>query len=401
MNKNSISLMLNSYSASFLGFIFWIIVSRLYEPGEIGIFVTFISIASLISTVSLLGFDYSLIRFLKKYDNYNSFINSSFSLVIVSSISLSLLFFAGVSIWAPKIVVLINQPYYILLFLFFSVFYALSIILNNIFIAFLKSHYYLLQNLLTSILKIIILVILFLVLGTSILEPWIIAIFLSFMIGIYYLRSEVNDYKFSFTIDRGLLSKIFRFSSSNYLVSILGNGTALILPLMVLNIIGSENSAYYYISFTLGSLLFVIPNSFSTSLFAESSSKEIEFKSNLKKVLKKSYLMLLPIVIGLILFGKYVLLIFGNQYIAGSILLSYLAISSLFIAINSFYNTYLRINLKMKELISITAYSSITLLFLSNYFMNMGMGISGVGMAYLISSSTISIYVTLRFLTQR
>ena len=401
--KNSLSLMLNSYLSSFLGFIFWILAAHFYTADEIGLFVAFISAASLISTISLLGFDYSIIRFLKNYEDPNLFINSALTLVTISSLFLAIVFIIGIELWGVQLSSIIYQPYYMIIFIIFSVIYALYIILNNIFIAFLKSSYYLFQNLLLAIFKLSFLIIFYYLLQTNILEPWILSIILGFIFGIYLLKSSVlENFKFSIQTSLDILSKISKFSASNYLVSILGNGTALVLPLLVLNLLGPSNNAYFYMAFTLGALLFVIPNSFSTSLFAESSSHGNLFKSKMKIVLKRTYLILIPIVLIVLLLGKYVLLIFGASYALGAPLLSYMALASLFIAINSFYNTYLRINLKMRELILITMYSSITILGLSYYFLISGNGINGVGMAYIISSFILSVYVLgrLRYLEE-
>lgn len=392
--KNSLSLMLNSYLSSFLGFIFWILAAHFYNADEIGLFVAFISAASLISTISLLGFDYSIIRFLKNYEDPNLFINSALTLVTISSLFLAIVFIIGIELWGVQLSSIIHQPYYMIIFIIFSVIYALYIILNNIFIAFLKSNYYLFQNLLLAIFKLSLLIIFYYLFQTNILEPWILSIILGFIFGIYLLKSSVlENFKFSIQTSLDILSKISKFSASNYLVSILGNGTALVLPLLVLNLLGPSNNAYFYMAFTLGALLFVIPNSFSTSLFAESSSHGNLFKSKMKIVLKRTYFILIPIVLIVLLLGKYVLLIFGASYALGAPLLSYMALASLFIAINSFYNTYLRINLKMQELILITMYSSITILGLSYYFLISGNGINGVGMAYIISSFVLSVYV--------
>ena len=48
----------------------------------------------------------------------------------------------------------------------------------------------------------------------------------------------------------------------------------LILPIMVLNVLGAEQAAYYYIAYAIAALLFMIPGAISTSLFVEGSHGE-------------------------------------------------------------------------------------------------------------------------------
>jgi len=45
----------------------------------------------------------------------------------------------------------------------------------------------------------------------------------------------------------------------------------MILPIMVLNVLGAEQAAYYYIAYAIAALLFMIPNAISMSLFVEGS----------------------------------------------------------------------------------------------------------------------------------
>ena len=48
----------------------------------------------------------------------------------------------------------------------------------------------------------------------------------------------------------------------------------MILPIMVLNVLGAEQAAYYYIAYAIAALLFMIPSAISMSLFVEGSHGE-------------------------------------------------------------------------------------------------------------------------------
>jgi O-antigen/teichoic acid export membrane protein len=163
-----------------------------------------------------------------------------------------------------------------------------------------------------------------------------------------------------------------------------------------LHFLPPEDNAYYYIAFTIAGILFIIPTAFSISLYAEGSFKEETFILNMKKALKQTYLLLIPSVIFLIIFGDKLLSLFGSEYSTrGQLLLSILAISSLFLPLNTFYNTYLRIHLKMLELLFISIMNT-TALLCATYFLLQTMGLIGIGVANIITSVAVSVYIIFR-----
>lgn len=51
------------------GFIFWVAVARFYLPQEVGYAAAILAVAELAATISMLGVDYSIIRFFPSTDN--------------------------------------------------------------------------------------------------------------------------------------------------------------------------------------------------------------------------------------------------------------------------------------------------------------------------------------------
>ena len=89
-----------------------------------------------------------------------------------------------------------------------------------------------------------------------------------------------------------------------------------LLPIMILNMHLVEQAAYYYIVFGIVSLLFMIPESISTSLFVEGSNGQ-----SLKKTVIQSlviiFLLLTPIALFFYLYGSLILGFIGQDYVAG------------------------------------------------------------------------------------
>jgi len=109
-----------------------------------------------------------------------------------------------------------------------------------------------------------------------------------------------------------------------------------ILPIMILNVLGSEETAHYYIAYAISSLLFMILGAFSTSLFVEGSHGEA-LKKNTLKSLFAIFSLLTPAVIVLYFFGGLLLGIIDKSYVEGLDLLRIFALSGLFVTICQIY----------------------------------------------------------------
>jgi len=111
----------------------------------------------------------------------------------------------------------------------------------------------------------------------------------------------------------------------------------MILPIMVLNVLGAEQAAYYYIAFAIASLLFMIPNAISMSLFVEGSHGEA-LKRTVVKSLFAILSLLIPAAAALYVCGGWVLGVVGAEYAAGGLgVLRVMVAASLFVGVNSVY----------------------------------------------------------------
>jgi O-antigen/teichoic acid export membrane protein len=204
----------------------------------------------------------------------------------------------------------------------------------------------------------------------------------------YSLRKMIG---FNFYIDIEFIKKSFNFSSGNYIANILYNAIYTIPPIMVLNVLGDAEAAKYYIAFTIGTFFFQIPFSISTSLFVEGSYGE-SLRKNVIRSIKAIYMILVPAVIFILLFGQYFLSIFGKDY-AGSVdLLRLISISSFFFAIYSVMVTIQNVKMNVKNIMILNLFLLVLLLALSYIFMSY-FGIAGVGLAFLTTFIAVDIII--------
>jgi O-antigen/teichoic acid export membrane protein len=399
--KNSYYILSNSILTASLGFIFWIVVTKYYTPANIGYSVALISLIGIVTQVARFGVDVAVIRYFNDTKDVSTLINSCFLFIGLSTLIIATIFLLIIKIFVIKLDIVMDSAVYVLGFLFFSLVSALFLIQTNIFIASRNSKYLLYQSIIASGLSILLVIIFnFFLMPFGVFYSWGLSTFFAFIFClIFFFKKAIPDYRPLLKIEWELIKEIFPYSFGNYFVNLISALPPLLFPLIIVAYLLPDDSAYFYISFSIANIMFMIPGAISTSLFAEGSHNAESFSINVKKAIKNTYFLLIPTVILVILFGNQILLLFGKNYsVNGHVLLSLLAISSLFITLNSFYYTYLRIQFKIKELLALTIFSSISILTISSIFLHfLKIGISSVGLAYIIVNLVIAVYVAIRW----
>ena len=386
--KNSLYIMLTSVTGSGFGFFFWVLAAKLYPAaGDVGIATALMSAMSFIVLLTRFGLDSSMIRFFPGSDKARIF-NTTLIITTLPCIITGVVFIAGIDLFSPQLS-LLKDPWKAALFLaFLTVISTLSII-NIAFIALRKAEYQLLQSIVSAS-RILLLVPLVFLGALGIFSSYGIASLLSMLVLLYYLRKQ--SIRPSMVYDGGFLKKTLGFSAGNYLSGLLTGAPAQILPILVLNLLGPAQTAYYYIAYSIASLLYMIPNAVSTSLFVEGSHGE-DLKKTVIKALKGTLLILLPAMLVLYFAAGFLLNLIGKDYSSSGLeLLKNMTIASLPLTVVSIYMTINKIQKNSKELVSLSALSFITLLTTSYFFM-LKYGLTGIGYAWIVSQTILALAV--------
>ena len=387
--RNSIYLMLSTGVMAGFGFFFWIINARLYSAEQVGIGTTLISVITLISSFSLLGLGNSLIKYLPASDKKNKKINTSFTLVGLTSIFISIFFLVFLKTFSPRLLFVRESIIFSLLFILFIVFSSLDIISENVFIAYRSSKFVLIKNTISSIVKLILPIFLVALGAYGIVVSMGIAMSVAFLVSLVFLIVHFN-YSPRPIIDRIVVKRMTKFSLGNYVAGFIGGLPAMVLPILITNSIGAKFSAYFYIDMMIANLLYIIPMATSQSLFAEGSYSETELKVHLKKTIKIIFLILMPAILITFLFGKYILLAFGKEYSSeGVIFLRILAISGIFLSINYIGNSIFFIKNKIKLIILMSFIGTSIILSLS--IMLIHQNLLGIGVSWLLGQGITSL----------
>jgi len=395
--RNSLFLMVNTAVSTGMGFIFWMVVARYYTEYEVGIAAAIIAAIGMLSLISSLGLDVALIRFLAKAKEPVKMINSCFTISGILALAVTGIFLAGLDLWSPATSFVRDNTRFLLAFVLFTICWPLSGLMTSVFIAKRRAEFVLVKSTIFSLLKIplpILLVLFFHAFG--IVGSWGLAAVVAFMISLFFFLPRVQEsYRPVPKLDLSIIKGIWKYSAGNYFVSIFSAAPYFLLPIIIVNLMSAEQNAYFYVAWMMAGLIQAIPLAVSASLFAEGSHSEEALVANARRSFRFIILLLVPAIILLVALGKWLLLLFGENYSSNALtLLWILGFSGLFTAVNDVYYSILRVRGRIRELFVIRALISIAVL-VSSSLIAPKIGIVGIGYAWISAQALASVYVLL------
>jgi O-antigen/teichoic acid export membrane protein len=398
--RNAVYLMLNNVIVQATGFFFWMAAARLYSTEAVGLASAAIAAMMLLAMLSTLGLDYSLIRFLPYAGNKaRDMINTCFTIGGVTSIVLALAFIAGLGFWSPALVPIRQHPLFLTVFVTSVVMTTLNVFAQRTFVAKRKAGLALTRGLIFGLSRFVPLAIIAAFFQSfGIFTSWGIAVSLAVVISLLSItRIEAGYYPLPL-IKKEVVSGMVHFSLTNYIATLFLNIPGLILPIMVINRLGAEQNAYFYIGWAIGAVLFMIPLSLSYSLLAEGSHDQDKMRQEVVRSIKLIMLILVPAVVIVLALGDKLLLLFGRAYSEnGANLIRLLALGAFPYAINHIYFSIQRVKMHMNIVICLSTFMAVVALGLSWVLLSR-MGIVGVGVAWLVSQGVIALMIGWRIL---
>jgi O-antigen/teichoic acid export membrane protein len=394
--SNSVYLIAANAVNALVGFAFWLIAARFYSPTDVGLASAAIAGASLLAMLANLGLGHGLIRFLPHSGkNANSLLNSCFSLGSLTLIIIALIFLGGLDFWSPALLFIKQNPVYLTAFLLFGLASTVSGLTGETFVAERRAGFVLAGGLIFNLLRVPLVILLAAFFRSfGIFASLTIALGVTLLFNVFFFLPRVQPgYHPFFAINKKVVNEMLHFSLANYLSVLFWAAPGLVLPIMVVNLLGAELNAYFYIAWAIGGVLGVIPGAASTSLFAEGSYEQERLGINIWRSLKMILLLLVPAVILVLAFADRLLLFFGTAYAENAAtLVRILAVASLPLAINIVYLAIKRVEKKLKVIVNLTAFVAVVTLGLT-YLLLPYLGINGAGIAWLVSQAVIALVI--------
>ncbi len=361
--QNAFILILTNLTASVSGFVFWFIAARFYSAEDVGIATVIISAMNLIALLSKVGLDFGLMRFISEFDTEGRIevVNSSLTVTIIISTLASVIFLSA----APNIISeelkILKLPLFALLFIALVVIVASLQTTYGLFIGLRKAKFCLIQNVTWSCIKAVIVGFLSFLGVYGIILSWGIGVLVAIAVVLIYLIPRlVKDFRPRFELKLELIKKLITFSVGNQVATLFNQLPTLLLPMIVVNALGSKYSAYFYISWMIANFLFFIPNASGFSFVAESVVNNENVRTNLLKSMIFTYILLSVGILFIYVFGYDVLKLFGDKYVYAFNLLEVLALSSLVVAPNVIYINLERVRRRVKPIVLVNGIIAFT-----------------------------------------
>lgn len=371
--RNSIYLMATTGVMAAFGFFFWLICTHIFTPDQIGVGTALISAMTLISFISLLGFNSTFVRVLPNSQNRNNEINTGSILVIGAAAIIAIGYSWLVPYIAPSLSVIHANFWYTTGFVIMVALASINSLTDSIFIAYRAAQYTLITDGLFTAGSKLLLPLFFIGLGAyGVFAAAGLAASIGMVASILFLVFKFG-YKPEWKIDKAALKGIFSYSFANYIANLLNITPTLILPIIVLDHLGASSAANYYLGFTVANLLYSVGNSVAQSLFAEGSYGEGKLRHLLKHAAIILGTIMIPAAVILGGIGPFILGFFGKSYsMGGAHIIIVLALASPLVAAYNIGSTLLKIRQQIYSLVAVNAIYAIAVSGLAIFWINKG-----------------------------
>jgi O-antigen/teichoic acid export membrane protein len=408
--RNSLYLMASTIVTAILGYVFWVIAAHMFTSAEVGIGGAVISLCSTVALLTYLGSWATLIERLPAFERSSRW-NTVLVRVCVATAGVTVVMTAAAvpilvgskdystffSTTSPVLVVLVGAAAWTLVNLFSAAFIAAR-----------RAGGLLSIQTLVSVAKVLFVVPLAAVGAGAVglVEAWMASAVVGVGAGAIWLIPRmglgrrpdrrpsrratcVSDYRrHSYRDARHrrpvrLQASSVRRLMGQHLTSVGGAVTPLVLPVLVVLRLGVTLNAYFYVTWMIGGVFFMVSPSVAAALFAEGVRAQSDLRNVVIKALRVITLLLVPAMVVMVVGGKLILGLFGASYAAaGYGLLIFLAISAVPDAVSNVAVAVFRVT----ERIGYSATLNIGILIatvIGAWLLMPLLGITGVGVAWL------------------
>ncbi|MFN8528584.1 MAG: hypothetical protein U0670_08230 [Anaerolineae bacterium] len=395
--RNGYALIVSTGITSLLGLLYWAVAARLYTPENVGLNSSAISIMIFLSGIAQINLQETMIRFIPQSGTRTlRLIASAYGMVILLSAIVALVFCAGIPLWAPSLSFLVASPALIGWFTAALILWGVFVIEDSVLIGLRQTLWVPLENAVFSVLKIGLLVLI----AGSFTET---GIFISWTVSVLVVIIPINLLIFKRLIPRHIaqtaprpqqetipLRQLWRYIAGNYAAALLSSMSSALLPIVITQTAGAEANAHFYLAWIIAGALQIVTANMATSLTVEAASDQANVHLYQRRALIGIARLVIPMTVAVFLSAPLILDLLGESYAdEGSLLLRLLALAALPNIYNMVRAALARIRGSMGTVIGIYGSNAIMVLGLSILLMP-HIGITGVGLAWMISQTLIA-----------
>lgn len=298
------------------GFVFWVAAAHLSSTASVGRAAALLSAVSLLSYLTSLGLPYGMLRHGSARAGVPRVLAWSLVLTVATSLGAAWIFAAGARWWTPELRYLVAGAAGIALFALANVASAVAVLLDNLFAARRAAQLALLRSLVAGSGKLVALAALAsysarnLYLATFV--PMIAASAMFALIALPLVRREKHDDRVPGEVT---VRSFFSYSAATYPSSLLAGAPPFFLPLIVLGLTTARETAFFYVAWSLVSVVLLLPTLISHMALSEGIRERPWEVAARARVFALA--IVVPLVIALLLGAQTVLQLYGSAYAEG------------------------------------------------------------------------------------
>jgi O-antigen/teichoic acid export membrane protein len=376
--KNSAFLSTNVAIGTVAGIGTLTLLTHLYSVRAVGLSAAALSATSLITTISQLGLNYSLVRFLptspRRADMINTVLTASTLVALVAG-AVFLVLPAADKLYA------LGGLAFALAFLVATALSAVNGQIGNVFVADRAVGATVGPNLISSVARLAApAALVFVGLAGAYVAQGIVPVLVDTVILCILLARR--GHRFRPKLSASATRDLRRFSAGTYLAGLIGGTPLIVLPLIILARFGPNQNAYWYTAITGASVLFAVPGSVSQALLAEAAHEPAQRRALVRKSAIIIVAVMGPVLAVAYLLAPFGLDLLGHHYAAdGVATLRLLIIAAAMSSVNYITGTILYL---AKKTFVIAAINTVDAAIVVGLAVSWAHGSHGVALAWVI-----------------
>jgi O-antigen/teichoic acid export membrane protein len=395
MRRSAYALILGTGLTSILGMIFWVLAARLLTSEAVGTGTALTSAMTFLATVSTLGLGNTLVRFLAPAAaKARPVILACYGLCASTATLAALIFIAGQPWWASELGFLRHNVLPAVVFVLATAVWVIFVLEDRVLVGLRRASWVPVTNGIHSVVKIALLPLLTASAGYALFTTFALpALPIVLVVTVFILRMPSQASRAPEPVENLRISHLFRFALTDHFSTLVWLATTDLMTLVVLDQMGPQQSAYYFMSFTIAYSLYLVTSNVGSAFVAEAAqfpSRTIAFARN---ALRHAALIVVPLAFVGVVIAPLGLRILGREYSTnGTVLLRLLLLSAIpqVIIVISLSAARLRRDNRMV----LTVYGAQALGIFGGTALMIGRwGLTGVGLSWLITQTAIALFL--------
>lgn len=397
--RNSVGIMATSVVTAAFGYVYWIVAARALPTSAVGLGSSVVSAMVIVSLAVYLGPSGSIIARLPERTSRDDWLLTVLSTLLVYSAAtlvLAVIALFPIALLLKPLHPLGADPALALWFVLGAVGWTSSGLLDSVFIGVRRADFMFWRNAVSSLFKLVALLVLAVLpdhrSATTIVGTWAVSGILGTVYGLYLCHRYLHRLGWIPHPGRSLradlaeeTSLLFRPGVGHHAISVSGLLPTYLLPLVVTARLGTKENAYFYVTWMIGSAIFLISPAVSSAIFAEGSYEPTRLRALARQSLRIIVAMIVPATVIVGALGKPILHLYGADYAAaGYELLLILLLSSYPDAITNISVATLRVRGALGRAAALNGAMAVIAV-VGAWVLAPSYGIKGAGSAWLIA----------------